>query len=280
MAGLWFVVHVGGDADLAQRARALSDRLYTYAQRCHFELALPDGTPVARGSDMRWVSSLLHGLNRAITGRDRFAESHINLMGLPLPLNGIADVWSQAGLTCCPGHAEPDRHPIDGYSEDQLLRRAYRPDGPGAWRSLVTEKSSRALPGLSTTTWPSCSTRWRTMTSLIPLPSAIFRRYWTTARTMVPAAIYPRRPAGKKTTAGFAARTSTSQVMDTSCSTAWIFWCCTIWRCWCSQSKCTLVRSVSLHTYKQTLSTETRRFRHHVPGLYHLGFCWTQWRHQ
>lgn len=97
MSGLWFIVHVGGDADLAQRARALSDRLYTYAQRCHFELALPDGTPVARGSDMRWVSSLLHGLNQAITGRDRFAESHINLMGLPLPLNGIADAWSQAG---------------------------------------------------------------------------------------------------------------------------------------------------------------------------------------
>ncbi len=95
--GLWFVVNSVEDKALARRARELSDRLYRFVQKSKFELTLPNGDPVKRGGDMRWLSSLLHGLNKRITGIDRFGESKIDVGPLELPLNGVAAFWDNAG---------------------------------------------------------------------------------------------------------------------------------------------------------------------------------------
>lgn len=96
--GLWFVVRFSGDNDLIRRSQALSDRLFRYAQRCKFVLTLPNGKPTKRGSDMRWLASLLHGLNKDITGIDRFAECRIQLAGLmESDLRPIAAFWDQVG---------------------------------------------------------------------------------------------------------------------------------------------------------------------------------------
>jgi hypothetical protein len=98
MFGLWFVVRFSGDDDLTQRARELSDRMFRYAQRCKFVLTLPDGKPTMRGSDMRWLASLLHGLNKDITGIDRFDDCRIELGGLmDSDLHPIAAFWDQVG---------------------------------------------------------------------------------------------------------------------------------------------------------------------------------------
>jgi hypothetical protein len=95
--GLWFVVNLAEDASLTQRARDLSDRIYRFAQKHKFELTLPNGDNVKRGGDMRWLSSLLHGLNKRITGIDRFDDSKIQVLGIGLPLNGVASFWDNAG---------------------------------------------------------------------------------------------------------------------------------------------------------------------------------------
>lgn len=96
--GLWFVVRFSGDDDLTQRARELADRMFRYAQRCKFVLTLPDGKPTKRGSDVRWLASLLHGLNKDITGIDRFDECRIQLGGLmESDLRPIAAFWDQVG---------------------------------------------------------------------------------------------------------------------------------------------------------------------------------------
>jgi hypothetical protein len=95
--GFWFVVRFSGDDDLVQRARILSDRIFGYAQRCNFILTLPDGTETKRGSDVRWLASLLHGLNKGITGIDRFEACHIKLGPIESDLHPIAAFWDQTG---------------------------------------------------------------------------------------------------------------------------------------------------------------------------------------
>jgi hypothetical protein len=93
MFGLAAVNRFVADATLRTRAGAISDRLYGYAKRNRFVLRLPDGGATRRGSDMRWLSSLLHGLNLDITGIDRFGDSEIEVAGLTLPLTGVAAFW-------------------------------------------------------------------------------------------------------------------------------------------------------------------------------------------
>lgn len=93
MYGLYCVVHYSGDDDLATHAKAISSRLYDYAKRNHFILRLPNGDPTKRGSDMRWLSSLLHGLNKSITGEDLWDESRIEVGPTKPPLNGIGAFW-------------------------------------------------------------------------------------------------------------------------------------------------------------------------------------------
>lgn len=95
--GLWFVVKLVPDARLVARARELSDRIFTHVKDARFVLKLPDGKEVKRGGDMRWLSSLLHGLNFDITGRDRFDESRIEVLGQALTLNPVAAFWNDAG---------------------------------------------------------------------------------------------------------------------------------------------------------------------------------------
>lgn len=95
--GLWFIVRFSGDDDLARRARELSDRMFRYAQRCEFVLTLPDGEPTRRGSDVRWLASLLHGLNKDITDIDRFDECRIKVGPFKSDLRPIATFWDRAG---------------------------------------------------------------------------------------------------------------------------------------------------------------------------------------
>jgi hypothetical protein len=91
--GLSMVVHFAGDNGLATQAKDISSRLFDYARRNRFVLRLPSGAPTRRGSDMRWLSSLLHGLNMDTTGQDLFNQSTIELSGDTKPLTGIAAVW-------------------------------------------------------------------------------------------------------------------------------------------------------------------------------------------
>jgi hypothetical protein len=93
MFGLYGVVRHSGDATLVTRARNISSLLYDYARRSNFVLKLPNGQPTKRGSDMRWLASLLHGLNKAITGEDLFADSKIEVGGATYPLNGVSSFW-------------------------------------------------------------------------------------------------------------------------------------------------------------------------------------------
>lgn len=96
MMGLYGVVAFSGDSDLVQQAKATSSRLFDYARRTDFILRLPNGSATRRGSDMRWLSSLANGVNKAITGIDLFQECRINVDGLRIPLNGIAAFWSDS----------------------------------------------------------------------------------------------------------------------------------------------------------------------------------------
>ena len=95
--GLWFVVRLVQDDALVARARELSDRIFLHVKEARFVLKLPDGQAVKRGGDLRWLSSLLHGLNSDITGRDRFDECRIEVLGLPVNLNSVAAFWDGAG---------------------------------------------------------------------------------------------------------------------------------------------------------------------------------------
>jgi hypothetical protein len=93
MYGLSMVVHFAGDDALSTQAKEIASRLYDYARRNRFVLRLPNGEATRRGSDMRWLASLLHGLNQDTTGQDLFDESEIELFGQRLPLTGIAALW-------------------------------------------------------------------------------------------------------------------------------------------------------------------------------------------
>ena len=92
--GLWFVKHWSGDEKLSQRSQALAARLYDYAHRHHFELRLPSGAATRRGSDMRWLSPLMHDLQESITGVARFKEARMKVLGQEVPLNGLKGLWS------------------------------------------------------------------------------------------------------------------------------------------------------------------------------------------
>ena len=96
--GLSMVVHFAGNDGLGVRAREVSTRLYDYARRNRFVLRLPNGEATRRGSDMRWLSSLLHGLNHDVTGQDLFDESEIEILGQRLPLTGVAAMWTTRPL--------------------------------------------------------------------------------------------------------------------------------------------------------------------------------------
>lgn len=95
--GLWFVVRFVKDGTLVARARELSDRIFVHVKDARFILKLPNGNEVKRGGDLRWLSSLLHGLNHAITGRDRFGECRIEVLGLKVDLTPVAAFWDGAG---------------------------------------------------------------------------------------------------------------------------------------------------------------------------------------
>ncbi|HUY32798.1 MAG TPA: hypothetical protein VMV69_08450 [Pirellulales bacterium] len=96
MMGLHSVVKLSGDDTFVQQSRGISSRLFEYARRTDFILQLPNGNPTRRGSDMRWLASLANGLNKAITGVDRFRDSHIRIEGFPIPLNAVAALWSDS----------------------------------------------------------------------------------------------------------------------------------------------------------------------------------------
>jgi len=91
--GLSTVVNFAGDDALATQAKEISSRLFDYARRNRFVLRLPNGDATRRGSDMRWLASLLHGLYKDTTGDDLFDQSEIELFGQRLPLAGIAALW-------------------------------------------------------------------------------------------------------------------------------------------------------------------------------------------
>ncbi|MEO0900427.1 MAG: hypothetical protein AAFY71_28720 [Bacteroidota bacterium] len=95
--GLWCVAKLSEEEPLIERAKEISDRIYLFAKNSYFELKLPNGDDVKRGGDMRWLSSLLHGLNKYMTGKDRFEDSKIKLLGFELPLNGVASFWDNSG---------------------------------------------------------------------------------------------------------------------------------------------------------------------------------------
>ena len=102
MSGLWFVVRYVNDSGIAEDAKALSNRLFGYAKRCNFYLTRPDGrhldgVPVERGEDMRWLSSLLHGMNKNVTGLDCFHDCRIEIGPIPLGLQAIATIWDRLG---------------------------------------------------------------------------------------------------------------------------------------------------------------------------------------
>ncbi len=80
--GLWFVKRFAPTAEISNRCIELVDRIYCYAMRCKFFLKLPNGDPTRRGADCQWLSSLLHGLAKSITEKDRFNESKIDIMDI------------------------------------------------------------------------------------------------------------------------------------------------------------------------------------------------------
>jgi hypothetical protein len=91
--GLSTVAHYAGDDAIATQAREISSRLFDYARRNRFVLRLPNGDVTRRGSDMRWLASLLHGLNKDTTGDDLFDQSEIELLGQRMRLTGVAALW-------------------------------------------------------------------------------------------------------------------------------------------------------------------------------------------
>ncbi len=95
--GLWFVVRFVDDGALVARARELSDRIFVHVKDAKFVLRLPNGNEVKRGGDLRWLSSLLHGLNYGITRRDWFDACHIEIFGQKLTLTPVAAFWDGAG---------------------------------------------------------------------------------------------------------------------------------------------------------------------------------------
>lgn len=93
LTGLYCVVKFSGDSNLVERAQKVSARLYDYAHRNHFILKSPNGRATRRGSDVRWLASLLHGMNYSITGNDRFDSATISISGVEMKLKSVAGFW-------------------------------------------------------------------------------------------------------------------------------------------------------------------------------------------
>jgi hypothetical protein len=96
MYGLLAVINHSSDARISSKAKAISSRLFEYAFGTDFILRKPNGEATRRGSDMRWLASLLHGVNQAVTGEDRFNEARIDVGGVRLPLDPIAAFWDSS----------------------------------------------------------------------------------------------------------------------------------------------------------------------------------------
>lgn len=94
MVGLYCIVRFSGDQELIDKAKAVSSRLYDYAKRNFFELRVPGDKHDLRGADLRWLATLLHGMNASITGQDLFTESRIRIAGNEFKLNAIGTLWS------------------------------------------------------------------------------------------------------------------------------------------------------------------------------------------
>lgn len=95
--GLWFVVKFSEEPSIVNKLKTIADRIFRYAMETNFELKLPNGENVKRGDDLRWLSSLLHGLNHQITGNDRFDSCRIEVAGQRIKLNGVASFWDTIG---------------------------------------------------------------------------------------------------------------------------------------------------------------------------------------
>lgn len=95
--GFWALVNLVNDDSVVTRTREISDRIFLYVKNSKFELKLPNGDAVARGADMRWLSSLLHGLHKGITGISHFDECRIIVLGQELKLTPIAAFWDDVG---------------------------------------------------------------------------------------------------------------------------------------------------------------------------------------
>lgn len=94
MFGLDCVVRHCENDVLKKQAKAISSRIYDYAKRSFFELKTPNGEATKRGSDMRWLASLLHGLNQSVTGEDLFDKSRYKVAGIERKLNDIGSLWA------------------------------------------------------------------------------------------------------------------------------------------------------------------------------------------
>lgn len=102
MNGLWFVVNLSGDPEASEHAKQISQRLFDYVRKCRFELTRPDGVSgkqvsVSRGADMRWLSSLLHGLNKSITGNDEFDDCKFDSLPGAEGTRAVASFWDKFG---------------------------------------------------------------------------------------------------------------------------------------------------------------------------------------
>jgi hypothetical protein len=98
MFGLHAVVDFSSDEGLRTHAQSIARRLYDYAARSGFVLKLPDGAETRRGADMRFMSSLLHGVQRATTGDDLWGQAKLaNLPNrLRLPGRTVQDAGKRS----------------------------------------------------------------------------------------------------------------------------------------------------------------------------------------
>lgn len=219
MVGCWFVVRFSADDDLIRRAKELSDRMFRYAQRCDFQLTLPDGEPTHRGADMRWLASLLHGLNKDITGIDRFDDSHIMLdtkLGqFPVNLSGIASFWDKIGgsgeqilstkvtVPLLGENGASKTFQIYSFAEHILLMALAPSD---VWSKGEFERAAVAVNHHLAVLFYSLA--HETKPDL--LPGQTCRLSWTNARKKDRVAICRLRRAGRRTIDGSAAPTLTS----------------------------------------------------------------------
>lgn len=93
MVGLVGVFEHSSDATLRQRASVWAGQLFDYLCATKFILKNPDGSTVKRGDDATLLSSLLHGLQKRVTGVDRLQECKIAVLGVDTSLSTVASFW-------------------------------------------------------------------------------------------------------------------------------------------------------------------------------------------